>query len=170
VLDDGPVVHVAFRDVPLGDHFTSITWPIEADAVVLGVEDEYLRVQHPNKKKPKHHEVSVRAEGLVSLEGLALRFDYRFVGTFDDAEFSTQPRMMDVPLHAVRSLRFERRVLRADRLIVQPRSLEALSGLPVRLTNELSLRIRRQDRSAAQELVTEARYRAASAALGELTP
>lgn len=169
MLDDAPVLRVVFGDVRVGDHWEQVAWPVPSGAEVLSLEDDHLRVRTPQRKKPRLHEVTLRAEGLLSLDGAALRFEYCFLGTFDDTEFTSPPRVAVVPLVALRGIALVRRWLRRDLLVLDPRSLEAFAGLPARVTGALRLPVRRSDRSVAQALISEARYRAAQLALGELS-
>jgi hypothetical protein len=169
MLDDAPLLRVLFGDVPMGDHWEQVPWPIPSGAEVLGLKDDQLRVRYPTRKKPRQHEVTLRAEGLLSLEGDALRFEYCLLGTFDDAEFTTPPRVALVPLAALREIQLTRRWLRRDLLVLEARSLGAFAGLPARVTGALRLPISRADRAAAQLLIAEARYRAAQRVFDELT-
>jgi hypothetical protein len=169
MLDDAPVLPVELDDVPVADLLHAVAWPIPPEAELVGVEDDYLRVRHPGKKKPKYHEVSLRAEGLLQLHAAALRLEYRLLGTFDEARFTGPPQVADVPLSAVRAMRVQRAWIGRHRLIVEPRTLTAFAPLPVRVTGPLSLPVRRADRPLAEALVAEARYRAAQLAIGELS-
>ncbi|MCU0634344.1 MAG: hypothetical protein MUE41_05685 [Gemmatimonadaceae bacterium] len=167
MLDEAPILHVSLGPLAIGDHVGTVSWPLGAGAEIVHVEDDVLRVRRPGKKKLGAYKASLRADGLLSVEAGALRFEYRLHGALDGTDFTSDPRVAEIPLALIRAMRVERRRFFLRRLVIEPRTLSAFTALPHRISGDLVLPLRRGERAVANALITEARYRAAQLAIGD---
>ena len=111
------------------------------------------------------HIVKTRVVGVVAQEGGVLRIQFRVIEQFwryrhGDAEEGTtesEVREVLIPVRALRSVRVGGRWW-SPRLEIAAADLRALEGFPRSGTGEVSLLIRRRDRTDARELASMIEY------------
>jgi hypothetical protein len=115
------------------------------------------------------HIVTTSVVGVASLDAGALRLQFRTVeefqryqgGRFEQGTSESDVRELLIPLGALRAVRVSGSWWR-PRLEIAAADLRALEGFPRASTGEVSLRIRRRDRTDARELASEVEYALAS--------
>jgi hypothetical protein len=115
------------------------------------------------------HLVKTSVVGVASLEDGALRLQFRTIeefqrlrgGRHEQGTDESDVRELLVPLRALRAVRVAGPWWR-PRLEIAAADLRALEGFPRAATGEVSLRIRRRDRTDARELASDVEYALAS--------
>ena len=115
------------------------------------------------------HIVKTSVVGVASLDGQALRLQFRIIeefqrfrsGRLEQGTNESDVRELLIPLGALRAVRVAGSWWR-PRLEIAAADLRALEGFPGAATGEVSLRIRRRDRIDARELASDVEYALAS--------
>ena len=115
------------------------------------------------------HIVKTSVVGVASLDGQALRLQFRIIeefqrfrtGRLEQGTNESDVRELLIPLGALRAVRVAGSWWR-PRLEIAAADLRALEGFPRAATGEVSLRIRRRDRTDARELASDIEYALAS--------
>lgn len=115
------------------------------------------------------HIVKTSVVGVASLDGGVLRLQFRTIEEFQryrdsEAEQGTTEsdvRELLIPVRALRTVRVVGSWWR-PRLEIAAADLRAFDGFPRAATGEVSLRIRRRDRTDARELASDVEYALAS--------
>ena len=111
------------------------------------------------------HIVNTQVVGVVALEDDVLRIQFRVIeqfwrysgGKMEEGTTESEVREVLIPIRALRSVRVGRRWW-SSRLEIAAADLRALEGFPRSGTGEVSLLIRRRDRTDARELASMTEY------------
>ncbi len=115
------------------------------------------------------HVVETSVVGVASLDEQALRLQFRTIekfqryrsGRLEQGTVESDVRELLIPLPGLRAVRVAGLWWR-PRLEIAAADLRALEGFPRAATGEVSLRIRRRDRTDARELASDVEYALAS--------
>jgi hypothetical protein len=123
------------------------------------------------------HVVKTQVVGVVTLDDDELRVQYRVIeqfwryrgGRMEEGTTESEVREHVIPLRSLRSVRVAG-LAWWPRLEIAVADLRALEGFPRAATGEVSLRIRRRDRTDARELASHVEYALAERLLSPPPP
>ena len=123
------------------------------------------RVQRQLLSGAESHIVKTQVVGVVTLDDDALRLQYRVLehswryrgGRMEEGTTESEVQELVIPIRSLRAVRVAGFTW-WPRLEIAAADLRALEGFPRAGTGEVSLRIRRRDRTDARELASHVEY------------